>query len=184
MPSNMLPLGSALAITVAKRAENSLYFALQDQGPGVPEALQTAIFDRFVRGNESEHQNVRSSGLGLTFCKLAIEAHGGEIGLESSEGVGSTFWFLLPDAVDGEAAQITELPALDLRLNEEEKQQLAGILEALLQLEMHQSTLIERLIEGLKAPEGSALYHLGQQLIDAAYNGDEERFRQLLSDSV
>ena len=52
----------------------------------------------------------RSSGLGLTFCKLAVEAHGGRIGVEREVGKGSTFWFTLP----AEAAR--KLPRQDSNL--------------------------------------------------------------------
>ena len=66
---------------------------VQDRGMGIPPAYHERIFEKFgqVRGRK-----VRGTGLGLTFCKLAVEAHGGRIWLESEEGVGSVFAFALP----------------------------------------------------------------------------------------
>jgi two-component system, NtrC family, sensor histidine kinase KinB len=66
---------------------------VRDQGPGIPAQYHERIFEKFgqVRGRK-----VRGTGLGLTFCKLAVEAHGGQIWLESAEGMGSTFALALP----------------------------------------------------------------------------------------
>jgi two-component system, NtrC family, sensor histidine kinase KinB len=70
-----------------------LIFWTQDRGMGIPLAYHERIFEKFgqVRGRK-----VRGTGLGLTFCKLAVEAHGGQIWLESEEGAGSVFAFALP----------------------------------------------------------------------------------------
>lgn len=66
---------------------------VRDHGPGIPPAYHERIFEKFgqVRGRK-----VRGTGLGLTFCKLAVETHKGHIWLESEEGVGSVFAFALP----------------------------------------------------------------------------------------
>jgi two-component system, NtrC family, sensor histidine kinase KinB len=66
-----------------------------DQGPGIPVEQQLLIFDKFGRAGGSELSR-RGSGLGLTFCKLAVEAHGGKIWVESRFGHGSTFVFTSP----------------------------------------------------------------------------------------
>ena len=65
-----------------------------NNGPGIPADLRQRIFEKF--GQNDLHDCGVSSGLGLTFCRLAIDAHGGQIGIESDPGRGTTFWFTLP----------------------------------------------------------------------------------------
>jgi two-component system sensor histidine kinase/response regulator len=69
--------------------------AVRDEGPGIGPADQARIFDRYSTGERPLGRKY-STGLGLAFCKLAVEAHGGTIGVESETGLGSTFWFTLP----------------------------------------------------------------------------------------
>lgn len=73
-----------------------IYLAILDQGPGIPEEYREKIFEKFVQVQLSHRSDPTSSGLGLTFCKMAIEAHRGQIGVESEVGKGSTFWFRIP----------------------------------------------------------------------------------------
>ena len=67
-----------------------------DNGPGIPKEYHTKVFEKFGQVEARHLGKMYSTGLGLTFCKLAIEAHGGEIGVESEVDKGSTFWFTLP----------------------------------------------------------------------------------------
>jgi two-component system, sensor histidine kinase and response regulator len=69
---------------------------ISDDGPGIHNDAQELIFDRFVQLEQEEEVRKRSSGLGLAFCKMAIIAQDGEIGVESDGVSGSTFWFSLP----------------------------------------------------------------------------------------
>jgi signal transduction histidine kinase len=72
---------------------------VHDQGLGVPDELKTKIFDKFgAASSRSGTQRYHSVGLGLALCKLAVEAHGGEIGVADNPDKGSTFWFTLPRA--------------------------------------------------------------------------------------
>lgn len=68
---------------------------ISDSGPGIPPEHQAQIFDRFMRTNRGGAQ-VRGTGLGLTFCKLAVEAHNGRIWVEDRPAGGSRFIFTLP----------------------------------------------------------------------------------------
>jgi signal transduction histidine kinase len=65
--------------------------AVSDTGPGIPLEIQSQLFQKFVTGGQQEH----GSGLGLAFCKLAVEAHGQGIWVESSAGKGAMFAFNL-----------------------------------------------------------------------------------------
>jgi signal transduction histidine kinase len=70
--------------------------SVQDNGRGIAPEHHALIFEKFGQVR-SDGPRV-GTGLGLTFCKLAVEAHGGRIGVDSQEGKGATFWFELPKA--------------------------------------------------------------------------------------
>lgn len=76
----------------------TLLLGVRDTGPGIPLHEQSRLFKKFqaasIRGRRV------GTGLGLPFCKLAVEAHGGRIWVESEEGIGSTFSMLLPVAAE------------------------------------------------------------------------------------
>jgi signal transduction histidine kinase len=74
-----------------------LIVQVSDTGAGIPPAIQSRLFQKFVSGGQAE----RGSGLGLAFCKLAVEAHGGRIWVESTPGRGTTFSFSLAVAPSG-----------------------------------------------------------------------------------
>jgi two-component system sensor histidine kinase/response regulator len=88
--------GAGVAIELRARADgDGILFAVSDNGPGIPEEYHEVIFQKFRQVKTPRLPNVRSSGLGLAFCKLAAEAHGGRIWVKSKEGEGSTFFVLL-----------------------------------------------------------------------------------------
>jgi len=89
------PAGSRLRVSIAS-ADGRVRVAVHDEGDGVPQEARARIFEKFGT-LETRHERIYPSfGVGLAFCKLAVEAQGGTIGLDSREPIGSTFWFELP----------------------------------------------------------------------------------------
>lgn len=84
-----------LISTKIERSEE-LRIGIANPGPGIPKEKQELIFEYFKQAEQATHENIKSSGLGLSFCKLAIEAHKGEIGVISETAMGVEFWFTLP----------------------------------------------------------------------------------------
>ena len=90
------PPGSGVCISIASR-DGRVRVEVHDEGSGVPPEAREKIFEKFgtIRSRHDERM-YHSAGLGLTFCKLAIEAHGGTIGVDPRVPAGSMFWFELP----------------------------------------------------------------------------------------
>ncbi|GAB5527333.1 MAG: hypothetical protein Roseis2KO_52050 [Roseivirga sp.] len=176
------PVNSALHLEVTKTKTGELYFSLADEGPGISPAKQKIIFDRYARAEEQVNSRSQSTGLGLTFCKMVVEAHGGEIGVESQEGAGAKFWFTLP-GVSGEVRGKEILVATDsYKLTDEDKKKVRELVPALRKLKLYQSTEIENVLARLNAEDGSELSVFCQKLVNASYNGDEAGFESLLGE--
>ncbi len=80
--------------------DQRLRVSVIDQGPGIPTEHVPHLFERFYRVPETS-SSVRGTGLGLYICRKIVEAHGGEIGVESKPGQGSKFYFTLPITTNG-----------------------------------------------------------------------------------
>lgn len=79
----------------AWRQDDAFVLSVRDDGEGIPEADQKRIFNAFEQSRHTVHDRY-DTGMGLTFCKLAVEKHGGKIWVESKVGRGSTFYFTIP----------------------------------------------------------------------------------------
>jgi len=89
------PRGGRITMSL-REVDGEALVTVSDTGVGIPESMHARIFDKFGQvGNPGDGQRM-SVGLGLAFCRLAVEAHGGRIWVDSRPGRGSTFSFALP----------------------------------------------------------------------------------------
>jgi len=90
------PEGTAVTISAAVSADGT-QIRVADEGRGIPAALRDRVFDPFVQGDSGNHDDLRANrGLGLSFCKTAVEAHGGAIWVEDGSP-GAVFCLRFPD---------------------------------------------------------------------------------------
>ena len=91
------PVGGCVQASAFVDSEtNEIVFSVRDTGEGIPSEAFGRIFERFGQVETRQAGRTASTGLGLTFCKMAVEAHGGHIWVESEMGAGSVFFFALP----------------------------------------------------------------------------------------
>ncbi len=91
------PLGSQITINTASHAEEKeVLIQVIDSGPGIPPEARQLIFDKFMQLHHQALRGHKGTGLGLTYCKLAVEAHSGKIWVEEGPNGGAAFCFTLP----------------------------------------------------------------------------------------
>ncbi|RTL35615.1 MAG: PAS domain S-box protein [Candidatus Melainabacteria bacterium] len=81
----------------ASSTDIGVRFSVVDRGRGVPSSEQQLIFQRFHQVEKDDAKKKGGRGLGLAICKALVEGHGGQIGVISETGKGSTFWFTIPN---------------------------------------------------------------------------------------
>jgi signal transduction histidine kinase len=89
------PASSTVRVCCISR-DDEVFFAVADDGKGIPADKLTSIFERFQQVDASDSREKGGTGLGLAICRKIVEHHGGRIWVDSELGVGSTFSFVLP----------------------------------------------------------------------------------------
>lgn len=100
------PKGGAVRVTLSRAKTGELVVSVTDSGPGIKAEDREMIFEKFRQGTSAANPLVKGTGLGLAIAKALVAEHGGSIGVESTVGVGSTFWFSLPKWRENEIARV------------------------------------------------------------------------------
>jgi signal transduction histidine kinase len=195
--SNAIKYSSAnseILVQIERIDQQLAKVSVTDTGVGIPEDDAQKIFDKFYQV-ESKHQDQKwySTGIGLTFCKLAIEAHGGSIGVNSSVNLGSTFWFTIPLGAPGKSSPVPVAPpsvgdhlkkrkkSMGVLLNQEDQKYLKPWLQMLMQYEVYQLSKVKAVLQGMVFKKNSSLYNWKLELEKALYNSNEEKYNDLIS---
>jgi two-component system phosphate regulon sensor histidine kinase PhoR len=92
----------------AERTGDHTRIEVSDDGPGIPTAQLVRVFERFYRVDTARSRQAGGTGLGLSIVKHLVAAHGGQAGIESGLGIGTTAWFTIPDPASGAPFQDPE----------------------------------------------------------------------------
>lgn len=122
-----VPSGGRIELSATKD-NGRIRIAVTDTGPGIDEENLPRVFDRFWR---ADRRSERGAGLGLAVAKGIVQAHGGDIGVDSHKGAGSTFWFLLDAKLPvntGESASTSPGPILVVDDDEPFREEIVAVL--------------------------------------------------------
>jgi signal transduction histidine kinase len=105
------PVEGRIVIAARPQDSHQISMSVEDDGEGIPPEFHEHIFDKFGQVATRQGGRKMSTGLGLAYCRMAVEAHGGMIGVESRPGEGARFTFTLPSAANGTSAGGGDLAA-------------------------------------------------------------------------
>lgn len=164
---------SGIRIVTKQSTPAFLSVSIIDEGTGIHEDDLPHVFEKFWQSSAKNSGQVSSTGLGLTFCKLAVEAHGGDIHVESTHGKGSTFTFTLPIKISEEAHSTGQ--GLVVR---EERNLIVELATELKKLQVYQAGEIFKILNRDEARNMQSPW--GQELRMAVEQSDTEKYRQLV----
>ncbi|MEH0152557.1 tetratricopeptide repeat-containing sensor histidine kinase [Limibacter armeniacum] len=173
------PNNSTIEIEVVQ-VEKKVEISIHDYGTGIEKSKVAEIFNAYTQVDARKSGGVASTGLGLSFCKLAVEAHGSTILVDSELGKGTSFTFSLPESeeiVDHE--KLTE-SYNEFLVTEMEKGWIQDKLPQLKALKLYQAFEIEEVLEDLEQHKSATIDRWSKEVLDAAYANNREHYDELL----
>ena len=182
------PNNGQVSLTTEVLESNFIKIYIKDNGEGIaPEDLDV-IFEKYQQANPQRLGVTPSTGLGLSFCKLAVEAHKGELGVTSVEGNGSIFWFTLPLPSVDEYTQTLEEKSntnysisTQLQFTTEEKQYVLPFVEKIRQYEVFEVSAIRPILQSMSISNQENLQKWKTALEESMYTSNLAHFEELLN---
>jgi hypothetical protein len=163
-------------------SESAAEIWVKDTGTGIPQDFLPRIFEKFAQASPQNAGGVRSSGLGLTFCKMAVEAHGGTITAESAPGMGAAFRLILPGAEKGAPVALTGLkPKADFPLSDDEKDVVHRFKSKMDGVSVFEVSRILGVLDEIPAAPGTALDEWKKKTTQAVFACNDELFQTMLN---
>jgi signal transduction histidine kinase len=173
----------------AVSSSDMVIIEISDDGSGIPSNILNEVFTEYVHGENRSFAYSNSTGIGLAYCKLAVEAMHGSIGISSKEGRGTSVWFKLKKGVPGPGKSENLIPdngfstgnkPLIPEFTSGDKETLIPVISQLRKAELDEvSTIIKILDNGVQG-DNEKLLLWKEQVLKAAYKGDPVFFRKLL----
>lgn len=189
-PSGGNILFSAKIYTPEHVDKSIVQISVSDTGEGIPKEKFVEIFEPFNQLNAKDFANTRSTGLGLTFCKLAVDAHESNLQVTSEIGKGTTFYFNLPKAEKIEINyQENEPEVITLQentenvsdLSPEDKIFLYPLIEELKELELYEDSALRKVLAKVEESNSEAIKAWKIAMQEAIDSLNEAKFESLIN---
>jgi len=169
-----------LIILNAKAISDMIQIWVKDNGTGIPSEFLPQVFEKFTQVEAKKSGMARSTGLGLTFCKMATEIQGGNISVESELDKGSKFIFSLPQGKTNIVTFVDKNEQHNL-FNKEEKQLLVPYFKEMQKYSIYESLDLYRIV--VQIPEQTeGIKTFKEQLGTVIFSGNQEEFGALLQE--
>ncbi len=175
------PLNGEIIIRITSE-NNSVQIAISDEGPGIPKDKLELIFDKYAQVEARKEGIARSTGIGLTFCKMVIDAHDGNIWAASTEGQGSTFYINMPlmHEIKSASTQNNHIPhGQKIALTSNERKKVAQSITELQKWEVFDFSEVMEIIERIDNNEPNII-SWKKALMEALHNGNEKLYQDLV----
>lgn len=179
------PVNSTITIDVNEREYNKVRIAVTDSGPGLEPQNQTLCFEKYGQYKAVNLNGLKSSGLGLFFCKIAVESHKGRIGVISEYGNGATFWFELEKSnriknqID---VQTVSLQKKTIALLSDDYKDLETYILKMKKLELYKAGELRKIIKQIP-DKSNKIKQWKQAILKSIITQNEDVFQQLLNNN-
>ncbi len=164
--------------------EQKVRISVTDNGSGIPTDKLSSVFDKFGQVEARKSGEVRSTGIGLTFCKMAVEAHKGTIGVESKEGKGTTFWFELNfSKIQNKVTKKSSLEnnSFLIDLDDRCKTDLRPYAEELSKLSIYEISAIRKVLQQIDSNSPECYNIWKDKIFTTVRNGNRNRYNELIN---
>jgi signal transduction histidine kinase/tetratricopeptide (TPR) repeat protein len=178
------PSNDVVRLSISNPRPDQLRVGVSNKGPSIPLDKQREIFERYIHSESIQDKSIKSTGLGLTFCKIAIEAHQGEIGVISAPQEAVEFWFTLRGLIHYELGNtVRSASSFHPRdkFNQEEKEMLKPYAEQVSKYQVFDVSAINLFLSSIES-DHQAIQKWKNQIKKAVFEINEELFLTLLSD--
>lgn len=155
------PLNKAIDIYAEPTAGNFLKISLRNYGEPIAADVLPFIFDKYRQFGKTKGIAYRTTGLGLTFCKMAVETHGGKIGVRSNPEEGTDFWFTLPmssiSTENHENHKTAHHVQPKIKLSESDRELLKMVVKQVKEFEMYEISRFHEVLDPLKETSGTTV---------------------------
>ncbi len=155
-------------------------FSVVDNGRGIADEHQPHIFEKFYFIKQEKSKSTFSTGLGLAFCKLVVDAHYGSIQVMSQIGKGSMFTVLLPEFSSVDVHEDLTASPLQVELTQKEKDDLSEICRKLAVIPVYKLSEIIHVLKKVERNENPGVNLWCKRITDAVYAGNEKVFHELI----
>lgn len=173
----------SLQSTIDDKNNEYVKISICDTGQGIPKDKLNSVFDKFGQVAAKKSGNVRSTGLGLTFCKMAVEAHNGKISVESELEKGTNFIFTLPTGESFEKIKKVEkqVKTDSFILTEDDKIIINKYIAELKNLLVYETSEIEIIIEKINSNNSLSLQKWKDEMNEVIFTLNENDYIELLN---